>query len=403
MRTLYFDCFAGASGNMVLGALVSLGVEADELSARLKQLDVPEFSLEFTTADRSGISAVHVEVKAPDEKKHRHLHHIEAILDSSDLSDTVKQRSKAIFKRLAEAEAGVHGIEVQKVHFHEVGAVDAIVDVVGSCIGFEMLGIEHFSCSKLHVGSGFVTMEHGKYPVPPPAVARLLEGFPSYSTEIEGELLTPTGAAIITTLCGDHGPMPEMIVERNGYGAGTRTYDRFPNVLRLIVGEAASMNTALNAPDGTVSEELVLLETNIDDMPAQQIGFVAERALGEGALDCWITPIQMKKGRPAMLLSVLCGRQSSGKLQDLLFAETTTLGIRLRTVDRVSLPREVQSVETAYGNIEVKMAAFRGRTVNVMPEYEQVRRAALEHGVPFRQVNAEVLAAFKGSARSAVR
>lgn len=403
MRTLYFDCFAGASGNMVLGALVSLGVEADELSARLKQLDVPEFSLEFTTADRSGISAVHVEVKAPDEKKHRHLHHIEAILDSSDISDLVKERSKAIFKRLAEAEAGVHGIDVQKVHFHEVGAVDAIVDVVGSCIGFEMLGIEHFACSKLHVGSGFVTMEHGKYPVPPPAVAKLLEGFPSYSTEIEGELLTPTGAAIITTLCGDHGPMPEMIVERNGYGAGTRTYDRFPNVLRLIVGEAASVNTALNAPDGTVSEELVLLETNLDDMPAQQIGFVAERALGEGALDCWITPIQMKKGRPAMLLSVLCGRQRSEKLQELLFAETTTLGIRLHTVDRVSLPREIRSVETAYGSIEVKTAAFRGRTVNVMPEYEQVRRAALEHGVTFRQVNAEVLAAFKGSARSAVR
>ncbi len=403
MRTLFFDCFAGASGNMVLGALIDLGIDRDELLARLNGLDIPEFSLEFEAVDRSGIAAVHVEVKAPDEKKHRHLHHIEAIIEASDLSQIVKERSKAIFRRLAEAEARVHGIDIQKVHFHEVGAVDAIVDVVGSCLGFEMLGIEHFACSKLHVGSGFVNMEHGKYPVPPPAVAKLLEGVPSYSTEIEGELLTPTGAAIITMLCQQFGPMPELTVERSGYGAGTRIYVGFPNVLRLILGEGSGANILSNESGTTISEQLILLETNIDDMPAQAIGFVTDRAMDEGALDCWVTPIQMKKNRPAILLSLLCSKAASPGLQAMLFAETTTLGIRSSTVDRISLPREVHAIETIYGRIEVKTAEYRGRTVNVMPEYEQVKRAALEHRVPFRQVHAEVIAAFKGSARSVAR
>lgn len=403
MKTLYFDCFAGASGNMILGGLVALGVDREELAAELKKLPISDFSVEFGTVNRSGIAATHVEVKAPDEKKHRHLHHIEEIIDASNLAENVRVRSKAIFRRLAEAEAKVHGIDIQKVHFHEVGAVDAIVDVVGACIAFEMLGIERFVCSKIHLGSGFVTMEHGKYPVPPPAVASLLEGVPAYATEVTGELITPTGAAIITTLCEEYGPMPEMVIEQSGYGAGTREYDGFPNVLRMIVGRSETRRLAANAgAEGLTVEKLVVLETNIDDMSAQVVGFVFEKALALGALDCWVTPIQMKKNRPGASISILCKEEVRTPITELLFTETTTLGIRSTTVDRVSLPREIRAVDTRYGRIDVKTATYDGSIVNVMPEYEQVKAAALEHCVPFRQVHAEAVNAFKGVARTAV-
>lgn len=388
---------------MILGGLIALGVDRDELIGQLKRLPITEFSVEIGTVNRSGISATHVEVRAPDEKKHRHLHNIETIIDSSDLSSGLKDRAKTIFRRLAEAEAAVHGIDIQKVHFHEVGAIDAIVDVVGSCIGFEMLGIERFACSKIHVGSGFVSMEHGKYPVPPPAVAKLLEGVPAYSTEITGELLTPTGAAIITALCTEYGPMSELVIEKNGYGAGTREYDGFPNVLRMIIGDSSPKAFAAETgPAGLTTEKLILLETNIDDMPAQVIGFVSERAFELGALDCWATPIQMKKSRPGILVSVLCSEEVRQSIIDLVFTETTTLGIRSTVIERTSLPRKIHAIETKYGRIEVKTAEYKGRTVNVMPEYEQVKQAAIEHGVPFLRVQAEAVAAFKGIARSAV-
>lgn len=404
MKTLYFDCFAGASGNMILGGVIALGVDREELVSELRKLSVADFGIEITSAHRSGIAAIHVAVTAPDEKNHRHLHHIEGIINGSNLADTVKRRSLHIFQRLAEAEAKVHGIEVRKVHFHEVGAVDAIVDVVGACIGFELLGIEQFFSSKIHVGSGFVTMEHGKYPVPPPAVANLLEGVPAYSTEIAGELLTPTGAAIITTLCVEYGPMPEMVIGRSGYGAGTRQYDGFPNVLRMIVGDAKPKTLAANGPTGTAglaTETLTLLETNVDDMSPQLAGFTAERALDLGALDCWLTPVQMKKGRPGTLISVLCSEDRTPEIVDMLVTETTTLGIRSSKVERSSLPREIRTVETMYGRIDVKAAIYNGRVVNLMPEYEHVKRAALEHGVPFRQVHSEALSAFKGLTLSA--
>jgi len=400
MKTLYFDCFAGASGNMVLGALVDLGVDRSELGNRLQRLSVTDFSIEYTEVDRSGISSTHVNVVVPPETKHRHLHNIERIIDDSGLSDQVKERSKAIFTRLAQAEADVHGIDVQKVHFHEVGALDAIVDVVGSCIGFEMLGIERFVGSKINVGTGFVTMEHGTYPVPPPAVAKLLAGVPAYSNEIAGELLTPTGAAIISTVCESYGPLPEMRVEQTGYGAGTRTYDKFPNVLRLILGES-EVETAGPTDSDLISERLVVLETNVDDLSPQVVGYVQEKAFELGALDCWTTPIQMKKNRPAAMLSLLCGEETKSALTEMLFLETSTLGVRSAKVDRLSLHREMHSVQTIYGLIDVKAATYRGRIVNVMPEYDQVKHAAAEHNVPFRVVHAETVASFKGIARSA--
>lgn len=386
MRTLYFDCFAGVSGNMILGGLVSLGVDALELERELRTVAPAGFDLRIEKVDRSGIAATHVTVEVPDEKHHRHLSDIERIIDASRVSDTVKKRSKAIFARLAAAEAKVHGIDIKRVHFHEVGAMDAIVDIVGSCIGFEMLGIERFVCSKIHAGSGFVEMAHGKFPVPPPAVTELLAHIPFYSTEISGELATPTGVAIVTTVCERHVADVELSVERVGYGAGTRTYDNFPNALRLMVGESRSTRP------GNV-DQLVLLETNIDDLSPQVMGFVMDRAFELGALDCWFTPIQMKKNRPAVMLSVLCARSSRSALTEMIYRETSTLGIRVREVERECLDREIVRVQTEFGAVDVKIGRLQGAVVNAMPEYEQVKQLALENGVAFRIVRDAALTA----------
>jgi uncharacterized protein (TIGR00299 family) protein len=381
MRTLYFDCFAGASGNMILGALLSLGIERDELLRQLRLMDIGDFDIEVTAVGRSGINALHVEVKVPHEHIHRHLSDIEKIIRGSKLSDGVKDRSVKIFANLAAAEAKIHGIDVQKVHFHEVGAKDAIIDVVGSCIGFELLGVERFSCSKIHVGSGFVKMAHGTYPVPPPAVAELLLGKPIYSGDIEGELITPTGAAIIATLCDTYGQISEMTVEIAGYGAGTREYKDFPNVIRLMLGNSIAVSNGSGETDN-----LLVLETNLDDVSPQVLGFVMERAFELGCLDCWFTPIQMKKNRPATMVSILCAEDKRSDLTELLYRETTTLGIRVRTVERECLPREMIRVETEYGAVDVKVARLSGEIVNVMPEYDQVKLLANKHEVAFRRI-----------------
>jgi uncharacterized protein (TIGR00299 family) protein len=374
---------------MVLGALMALGVEKEFIESEIAKLNLPEVSFSVETVDRSGISSVHVEVNAPEQKSHRHLSHIEKMIDAADLSESVRRRAVAIFQRLAEAEANVHGISVEKVHFHEVGAIDAIVDIVGACIGFESLGIERFVCSPINVGSGFVEMEHGKFPVPPPAVMELLQGFSVYSNEITGELITPTGAAIITTLCGRSGSMPSMNIERSGFGAGTRTYEKFPNVLRLIIGETAETET------GDPRDDLILIETNIDDISPQVLGYVMDRTFEIGALDCWFTPIQMKKNRPATLISVLCPSGKRAEISHLLYTETTTLGIRIRNVERECLSREMTTVATRFGKVDVKLAKLDGRIVNAMPEYDQVRQIAMETGVPFRIVHEEVTSQVK--------
>ena len=380
MKMLYFDCFAGASGNMILGALIAAGVDAEALIGELGKLNLPEFEVAVEKVDRSGISSTHVDVRIPDEKKHRHLPDIERIIGESGLSNKVKERAVAIFNRLAAAEASVHGVGLGKVHFHEVGALDAIIDIVGACIGFEMLGIEQFACSKIHVGSGFVNMAHGKFPVPPPAVAELLKDVPFYSTEIEGELITPTGAAIIATICDSYGRIPELKLEVSGYGAGTRTYEKFPNVLRIMVGEAASFGR-----DGSI-EELSVLETNIDDLSPQVLGHFMERALEEGALDCWFTPIQMKKNRPATLVSVLCRAADEAKFLELLYRETSTIGVRVQRVKRHSLNREVGTVKTEYGDVAVKTAFIGEEAVNAKPEFEDLKALAAASGVSLKTV-----------------
>ena len=399
MRTLYFDCFAGASGNMILGALIGLGIDRDLLTKELGKLNLPEVSLEVTDVDRSGITAKHVEVKVPHEHIHRHLSDIKDIIDDSKLDVAVKRRAIAIFTRLAEAEAKVHGIDIEQVHFHEVGAIDAIVDVVGSSIGFELLEIDHFACSKINVGSGFIKMEHGKYPVPPPAVTELLKDAPIYSNEIEGELMTPTGAAIISTLSENYGPIPEMKPELTAYGAGSRKYRAFPNVLRLIVGENAETRQGTDHRPLT-TDHLLLIETNLDDISPQLLGYVMERAFDVGALDCWFTPIQMKKNRPATMVSILCTGEKRQALSELLYSETTALGLRVRQVDRECLPREFIKVKTKYGELDVKIARFAEQITNAMPEYEQVRRLALENKVSFQAVHSEALAELRRTSRA---
>ena len=385
MKTLYFDCFAGASGDMILGAMVGAGVDPNYLREQLALLRVDGFSIDFETVNRSGLSATYARVETVHEHKHRHLSDIKQIIEGSDLPQYVKTLSVQIFTRLAEAEARVHNEPVEHVHFHEVGALDAIVDVVGAAICFDYLDIERFVCSPLHVGSGMVQMAHGRFPIPPPAVAELLKGVPFYSTDIKGELLTPTGAAIITTVCGDYGPIPKMTTESMGYGAGTREYQDFPNVLRVMMGD-----TAADAAD----ERLWMLETNLDDASPQIVGHVMDRVLELGALDCFFTPVQMKKNRPGVLLSVLCEPDQKEAVMKLLFMETTTLGVRSYEVARRALQREVVQVETQYGMIDVKVARLDGRRVNEMPEFEQCRAAAAKAGVPVKVVEDAARVAF---------
>jgi len=397
MRTLYFDCFAGASGNMILGALIAAGIDAERLKTELRKMGIPDFDLEVEIVDRSGIASTYVSVRVPEETKHRHLRDIEEIISDSGLSETVESRSISIFRRLAEAEAKVHGVAIEKVHFHEVGGMDAIIDVVGSCIGFEMLGIERFACSKVHLGSGFVEMAHGKFPVPPPAVAELLRDIPVYSTEIEGELITPTGAAIISTLCHSYGALPEIKVEHTGYGAGTRTYEKFPNTLRVLIGETADEQLSV------ISEQLILLQTNIDDASPQILGFVMERAFELGANDCWFTPIQMKKNRPATMLSVLCSEEKKHQITELIYRETTSLGVREQPLLRDALMREIVQVNTEYGSIDVKLGILDGKIVNAMPEYDQVQEAARDHSVPFSKVRDAALASVNVSRLAAAK
>ncbi|HMS41751.1 MAG TPA: nickel pincer cofactor biosynthesis protein LarC [Pyrinomonadaceae bacterium] len=387
MKTLYFDCFAGASGNMILGALVALGIDENALVEQIKLLDISDFSIDFSIKNKSGISAIYADVKVADEKKHRHFSTIEKIINDSRLDEKIKIRAVKIFKKLAEAEAKIHGIEFEKVHFHEVGAMDAIIDVVGACVGFELLEIEKFVCSKIHVGSGFVNMAHGKFPVPPPAVTELLKDFAIYSTEIEGELITPTGAAIIAAVCEESGSLNEIVIEQTAYGAGSRNYENFPNVLRLIVG-SQSPKSKVQSPK---SEKLTIIETNIDDLPAQNLGFVMEKGFEIGALDCWFTPIQMKKNRPATMISILCESDKKEILTELLYTETSTLGVRVSEIERNCLPRETVKIETIYGEIDVKIARFNEKIINAKPEYDQMRQIALKSKKSLREIEREIL------------
>lgn len=388
-RLVYFDCSSGAAGDMLLGAAVDLGLPLEGLREDLARLPLRGYRLESRRVTRGGIAATKVDVTADDAVvPGRHLRDILALLDAASLDDGVKQRAAALFRRLAEAEAAIHGTTVDEVHFHEVGAVDSIVDVVGGVIALGWLGASRFVASPLNVGSGTVRTSHGTLPVPPPATARLVAGVPVYG-EGEGELLTPTGALLVTSYATEYGPLPAMRIEKVGHGAGTRETKGRVNVLRLIVGGEAG-----RGPD----ERVLVLETELDDASPQLLGPLLERLLAAGALDAFFTPAQMKKGRPGVLVSVVAPPERRELLEELLFRETTTLGVRRLEWDRTCLERETTTVETSYGPVRVKIGR-RGVTVyNASPEFDDCQRVAGEKGVAVKEVLAAALAAWRAQA-----
>jgi pyridinium-3,5-bisthiocarboxylic acid mononucleotide nickel chelatase len=391
MKIAYLDCFSGISGDMTLGALVDAGCPLGEIEAQLRRLPVPGWTISAEKVVRRGFRATQVKVVSSDPQRHRSLSEILQLIERAQLPQPVSDRASSIFTRLGQAEALVHGVPVEKVHFHEVGAVDAIVDIVGAAAGFALLGIEEFFCSPLNVGGGRVQSAHGSLPVPAPATAELLRGAPTYSSGIQRELVTPTGAAIVATTAREFGPQPEMTVAAIGLGAGSNDLAEQANVLRLFVGEAA----AACAGEAGLEENIVVLEANLDDMSPQIYGFFAERALQAGALDVFSIPVQMKKNRPGQLITVLCKPADREKFTELLFRETTTLGVRQSSVTRRTLQRESIAVETSLGPIRMKIARFHGQILNVAPEYEDCQKVAAERGVPLKQVLAEAAFQFQ--------
>jgi len=390
MKIAYFDCFSGISGDMTLGALVDAGCNLAEMETHLRRLPVPGWRISAEKVVRRGFRATQVKVESSDPQRHRSLSDILQLIERAGLPLPIAERASRIFRRLGDAEALVHGVPVEKVHFHEVGAVDAIVDIVGAAAGFEQLGIEEFFCSALNLGGGRVNTQHGNLPVPAPATAELLRGAPTYSNGIQRELVTPTGAAIVATLASQFGPQPEMTVAAIGLGAGSAELAEQPNVLRLFVGE-----NAVRRDDATLDEDLLVLEANLDDMSPQVYGYFAERALEAGALDVFSIPVQMKKNRPGQLVTVLCKPADREKLSDLLFRETTTLGVRQSNVKRRTLQREIIPVETSLGSIRMKVARLNGHILNVAPEYEDCQKIAAERGVPLKQVLGEATFQFQ--------
>ena len=389
MKIAYFDCFRGISGDMTLGALVDAGCSVDLLRSELGKLGVPGWTISAEKVWKNGLAATVVRVATEEQSKHRSLSAILQLVDKSRLAEPVKSKTAAIFRSLGEAEAAVHDVPLEKIHFHEVGALDAIVDIVGASIGFAALGIEKFACSALNVGGGTARMAHGVLPVPAPATAKLLEGKPTYSNGVQRELVTPTGAAIVATLCESFGPQPLMTVSAIGYGAGTADLEGQPNVLRIMVGEAAEKVMA------GFDEEISVIEANLDDMNPQIYGYFLEKALAAGALDVYTTPVQMKKSRPGTLLTLLCKPPDADPLMALLFRETTTLGARTYRAQRRTLPRETVNVHTQYGDVHIKLSRINGSIRHVAPEYEDCRKLAAEKNVPLQQVISAALRSFE--------
>ena len=435
MRIAYLECFSGISGDMFLGALIEAGVPPELFTRTVEALGV-DARLEISRVDRSGISATKVDVIVAGEKElpreefwrkqeashsythdHRHDHEhdlshehhghdrqsgqvhdleqkqphrglkeISEIINRSGISESVKQRAIAIFTALGEAEARVHNTNIEAIHFHEVGAVDAIVDIVCAAVGSESLGVDEWICSPLNVGGGTVECAHGTFPIPAPATLDLLRHAPVYSGEIQKELVTPTGAAIVHVLAQRFGAFPGMKTEKIAYGAGSRNPKNFPNVVRLSVGEASAEDAEHAA---VPTEEIVILEANVDDMTPQIFGYVMERALAAGALDVFGASVQMKKNRPGMLLTVLCRPEDKNRLTQLIFAETTTLGVRMRRETRATLARRHVAVQTRWGEVRMKLAGINGSISNYAPEYEDCRRIAEQQRVPLKTVMQE--------------
>lgn len=387
MKLAYFDCFSGISGDMVLGALVDAGVDLRELESELRKLNLEGWNISAEKVQRKAIRATKVNVETQESHHHRHLSPILKMIDQAALAPRAAERARQIFRRLGEAEAKVHNISIEKVHFHEVGAVDSIIDIVGSAIGFELLGIDTFACSIMDVGSGRVQTEHGLLPVPAPATVELLRDAPTFSSGIEKELVTPTGAAIATTLSTQYAAMPAMTLKAIGYGAGSADLPQQPNVLRLMTGEMIGERLGESADAGEHWDApIAVIEANLDDMSPQIYGYFAEQALAAGALDIFSTAVQMKKNRPGQLVTLLCEPSNLKPLIDLIFRETTTIGTRTHEVRRQTLARESVPVETPLGTIRMKISRLNGTLLNAAPEYEDCRRIATQKGLPLKQV-----------------
>jgi uncharacterized protein (TIGR00299 family) protein len=380
----YFDCFSGISGDMTLGALIDLGVSAGWLQDELTRLPLKGFQLAVTPVERSGISANLVNVEVHDSKKSRDFKEIKSLLETCPLSETVKSNSLNIFEKLARAEAGIHGCAPEEVHFHELGGIDSIVDIVGTALCLEKLGINKIIASKLPLGSGFVDCQHGRLPIPAPATVEILKNVPVYGSGVSHELVTPTGAAIIACLADSFGSLPEMRIKKTGYGAGQRELQDRPNLLRIITGTLVGPEIDLNGRLQT--DQIIILETCIDDMNPELFGFLMERLFEDGALDVYWIPVHMKKNRPGTMVQVLCKEDRKDTLIRRLLAETTSLGIRYYHARRKLLARDQITINTALGQIRVKRIQDPEGNTRLIPEYEACKEIALQKNIPLRVV-----------------
>ncbi len=377
MRIAYLDCASGVSGDMMLGALVDAGVDLTKVQAGIDSLGLPSCRLAIEEVKKKGFRALQLTVEHEPEHAHRHLHHIVTMIDGSTLTPSQRELALRIFNRLAQAEAKVHGSTIEKVHFHEVGAVDSIADIVGSAIAWDLLGVDRIVCSAVPTGTGFVQIAHGRCAIPAPATGELLQGVPIAASKIQGELTTPTGAAIVSTLVDEFGPLPAMTISATGYGAGQSDFEH-PNLLRLLVGETASGNLC--------GDQIALLETNLDDTPGEAIGYCVEKLWQAGALDVATSSLQMKKGRPGVLLSVQSRPADADRLAEIIFRETTTLGLRRSTTQRQTLPRRQTKISTAWGEIAGIAATLPDGSERFSPEYDSCREIADKEKVSLEAV-----------------
>ena len=410
MRVLYFDCFSGISGDMALGAMLDAGLPLDDLKHALGSLAFGDVELRASKVLRTGVSAtkfsVHEPSKNPDQHPHRHLPKIFSMIDGSSLSAAGRERAKAMFQRLGEAEAAIHQMPVEKVHLHEVGALDSIIDIVGIVFALEWAGADRIVCSPLNVGGGMVHSAHGVFPVPAPATVKILGDAPVYSGDVQKELVTPTGALIATSYANSFGPIPAMSIERVGYGAGDRDDPKTPNVLRILIGrETAGLKACATDVAGDVAQpfraaaarpgdRVTVIECEIDDMNPQIFGLVMDKLYAAGALEVFYIPVQMKKNRPGTLLTVVAPPERRLQMSDVIFGETTTIGLRHYDVDRECLQREIVRVETPLGAVRVKVSRRDGRVMNATPEFDDCAALAAAHNLPVKEVQAIAVNAY---------
>ncbi len=387
MKVLYFDLIGGASGDMILGAMVDAGLSIDKLKELLAGLNLNEFDIQAKTVDKNGFCATKVDVLVTEQPPERHIKEIKDIIQKSSLPQTVQNRALQIFKRIAGTEATIHNKSVDQVHLHELGGTDTIIDITGTLLALEYLEISKIYASPVPLGKGFIKGAHGQIPLPAPATVALLKGIPVYGKDIDTELVTPTGAALLAELVDDFGPAPPLVLETVGYGAGGRDLP-IPNLLRVLIGEIAQVESA-------TLDRLAVLETNLDDLNPEIYPYVIESLFSAGALDVTLSPIQMKKNRPGTQIQVLCEPSDIDTMRSILFRETTTLGIKQILVDRYALPRTIQEVETPYGKIRVKIAEINPDLKKISPEYEDCRKAAQKLGIPITQIYQETIRSYQ--------